>query len=366
MEVTETESEVSVACDDGSTYHGAILAGTDGVRSLVRREMWRIADEKVPGFIPSSDKSAMHAEYRCMFGITTPAKLGVPRGSQLVTYDKDLSSITIFGKDNVIYFFLFEKLDRIYGTDEIPHYSEADAERYAKKYASFPIHEGGNGWSKITFGDLWKIRKSSRLVPLEEAQYKRWTFGRIALLGDAIHKGTPNSGPGGNNAIESAAALANELYRLLQEKRKVPAYGHLDIGKTFTKLQALYSWPHKIAAMYAINLWENASVEMFSDQFQNAPKINYLPTPAKSLTGWMPFNEQQGAGMKESILRRVLHGALIFAVLTVCDYLMPMIWSSGEMTAAAELGKQLNMAVVYAIMLLDSTRRLANASTPIA
>ena len=46
----------TVTCEDGSKYTGDILVGCDGVHSIVRKEMWRIADKEEPGKIPISDK----------------------------------------------------------------------------------------------------------------------------------------------------------------------------------------------------------------------------------------------------------------------------------------------------------------------
>lgn len=37
---------VRVNCDDGSQFFGDIVAGADGVRSIVRREMWRHDERK--------------------------------------------------------------------------------------------------------------------------------------------------------------------------------------------------------------------------------------------------------------------------------------------------------------------------------
>jgi 2-polyprenyl-6-methoxyphenol hydroxylase-like FAD-dependent oxidoreductase len=58
---------------------------------------------------------------------------------------------------------------------------------------------------------------SSCLVPTEEAEYEHWTWGRFVCLGDSIHKVTPNMGAGGNAAIESAAALANAIKKMVDE-----------------------------------------------------------------------------------------------------------------------------------------------------
>ena len=54
--ITYKDSKPIVACEDGSTYPGDIVVGCDGVHSVVRQEMWRIADKEAPGKIPVSDK----------------------------------------------------------------------------------------------------------------------------------------------------------------------------------------------------------------------------------------------------------------------------------------------------------------------
>ncbi|KAL4990469.1 hypothetical protein BDW68DRAFT_154287 [Aspergillus falconensis] len=44
-----------------------------------------------------------------------------------------------------------------------------------------------------------------------------WSGGRIATVGDSSHKMTPNTGQTGNNPIEFAVALANQLQRIHDE-----------------------------------------------------------------------------------------------------------------------------------------------------
>lgn len=48
---------VSVRTEDGSTYHGDILIGADGIHSTIRSEMWRLADAQSPGWIPADEKT---------------------------------------------------------------------------------------------------------------------------------------------------------------------------------------------------------------------------------------------------------------------------------------------------------------------
>ncbi|HTQ73228.1 MAG TPA: FAD-dependent monooxygenase [Burkholderiales bacterium] len=49
------------------------------------------------------------------------------------------------------------------------------------------------------------------VTEIEELAPERWTQGRAALLGDAVHAMTPNIGQGAGMAMEDAAVLAEEL-----------------------------------------------------------------------------------------------------------------------------------------------------------
>lgn len=56
--VHTTDAGMVVTTSDKSSYRGDILVGADGIHSLVREEMWRIANEVLPGWIPFD-------EHRC-------------------------------------------------------------------------------------------------------------------------------------------------------------------------------------------------------------------------------------------------------------------------------------------------------------
>lgn len=57
IEVGNIGGKAYVETKDGSVYTGDIVIGADGVRSNVRRELWRIADSEKPGYIPKRDKT---------------------------------------------------------------------------------------------------------------------------------------------------------------------------------------------------------------------------------------------------------------------------------------------------------------------
>lgn len=151
----------------------------------------------------------MTAQFNDLFGISNPVD-GLSEGDVNNTFDKGRNMLTITGKHGRVYWFYHENLDKRYqvGTKDFPRYSKADAENLALENVWRHVSE------TMTLGDLWEKRVSYTLVPLEEALFNPWTWRRIAAVGDNAHKMTPNHGQARNNAIESAAALANQLKKV--------------------------------------------------------------------------------------------------------------------------------------------------------
>ncbi|KAL0253203.1 hypothetical protein SLS55_010175 [Diplodia seriata] len=220
---------VEVTAVDGSLFAGDILVGADGVHSFVRQEMWRIADEISPGYIPRSEHTAMSCDYGCIFGISRPVE-GIDPHSIHTVLNKDHSHLVIAGPGARVYFFLFVKLNRTYHPD-IPRFTKEDEEALARKYQDDPITE------TVRFRDIYKGRTASVLTALPEYVFKKWHFGRIITIGDAAHKFEPISGQGGNNAIETAAALTNALQTALESHPH--GLKESDISSAFEQTQRL-------------------------------------------------------------------------------------------------------------------------------
>jgi len=150
---------------------------------------------------------------------------------------------------------------------------------------------------------------------------------------------TPNAGQGGNAAIESAAAPANQIYLLLEETKGAgPTYDRikrslsgfqarldqrisaiLKTSNDLTRAHALKSVAERIMVQYFVSQMGDYLVDLLSDMYIGAELLEFLPPPHRSLLATMPFNLTQGLGKHESRLRRALWALplLVMSALTV-------------------------------------------------
>ncbi|KAH7207801.1 uncharacterized protein BKA55DRAFT_586548 [Fusarium redolens] len=318
VDIEHQSHGVIVRCDDNSSFRGDILAGADGVRSRARQELWKLAKPIQPELV-RHDENAMFAEYQCLFGIASGVQL-LEAGDFDIGYNNGRSTLTIAGKNGRVYYFVFERLKAVYQFRDIPHYSQTEAEKFAIQHGDMYIRPD------LKFSDLWEKTISFRLVALEEAKFKIWTSGRIACLGDSIHKMTPNLAAGGNAAIESAAALANSIKAMVDEHREVPppenevkkclngyqnsrerrAASIVDISGKLARLQVLQGTLERVFFRLLLPRLGDFLQDMASNMFIGAPMLEYLPPPKASLGGTMPFNPTQGEDKKESKIKRAL------------------------------------------------------------
>lgn len=354
QKISQDPKGATVFCTDGTQYRGDIVVGADGVNSTVRHEMWRAAESQhtfnvkkesaskskppleMREFEGLMDEKAMKAEYKCLFGISSPIP-GLAAGYYDVTHAKDVSTLVITGKGGKVYWFLFALMDRIYQSHEIPHFTPEDAAAFASKHGELPILPNG----LVKMHHLWDSHQNTNLVALEEADFKHWTEGRIVCLGDSIHKMTPNSGSGGMMAIESAAALANSLYALAKSSSSPPnpveiiaALKNFEKGMKpraseairgaaeVTRIQALKGVKERIIAHYIIPYAGDFVVNQSCENWVGAGKIDFLPLTRRSLTGSMPFNPSQGIGKQESRWPRILRALPMLIMGWACFHIM--------------------------------------------
>jgi len=325
-DVIHSADGVTVKCEDGTTYEGDVLVGADGVYSKTREVLWDLAAKDHPEKV-KKDREALTAEYQCLFGICSKVD-GVNIGDGDYGYDQDRSSLVVVCKGGRTYYFIFQKMEKVYRGLEFPRYSKSEVEEFAKAHFDMKIRPN------VTFKALWEKNIASNLVVLEEGTFDVWTHGRIACVGDSVHKMTPNVGYGGNAAIESAAALANVIKKMAdkadeghliegqiekhlssyQESRKQRADAVVKVSADVTRLQSLQLGAHRAFVRYALPYTGDFLANMQADMVIGAANLSFLPLPRRSATASMPYNPTQGEGQKESKLKR-LALALPFLVL---------------------------------------------------
>ncbi|KGO40828.1 Monooxygenase, FAD-binding [Penicillium expansum] len=378
IRVDHYPSHVIVHCADGSSFEGDMVVGADGVRSVVRQSMWDYMESQGLKSEVQKERSTMSAEYNCVFGMST-ATPGLDPKDIHRTFGKDWSFLTIAGKGNKSYWFLYNKMDRIYYGSDIPRFNKADIDEHVAPYLHRPVTDS------VPFSELYKRSTIRTFVALEEANFNHWCIDRFACIGDSIHKMTPNIGQGGNSAIESSATLANHLARLLQ--RSSPCQTE-DINRctqawqasrrdrvdkicreafNLTRLEAIASPKYRLM-IYLIPYMKTKMIEKTSATLVVSPKLECAPETVKALWCSIPYKTEKPASVAtETIWERVLWGmpflgcfavasATMGAILTKVRPLMIPYFIQG--TWSSTNGEVLDIRkAVYHIPFLDNLLR---------
>ena len=116
-----------------------------------------------------------------MVGIATPHPgLEVDYGHGLHNYGRSAGIITGYG--GRVFWFLYQKLDKVYKLPNIPKLTAEDGRKIAEKRLEDPVTED------IKFGEIWDRTTSYVTVPMEEGCFEHWHYGRMIVIGDAAHK----------------------------------------------------------------------------------------------------------------------------------------------------------------------------------
>ncbi|KAK7699662.1 hypothetical protein SLS64_011435 [Diaporthe eres] len=227
VRVDTAEGCVHVQTEDGSSYTGDIVVGADGVHSAVRKEMWRDSLESNPELFQADKDDALSSDSKCIFGISKRPESLPTTALQINAFFDGRNYMMLSAPQDRLYWFLFKDMRRATGSD-IPRFTKDDEAILAKEHFSDQVAES------TTFGDVYRNRLQTALVPLEEHVFQRWHFRRTICIGDAAHKVHPNTAQGGNGALETAAVLVNALVRKLDESA---ALSEDDIGAVFAEVQ---------------------------------------------------------------------------------------------------------------------------------
>lgn len=158
----------------------------------------------------------MSCEYAVAFATAPPSQHFSP--GDLISIERPGSNAGIVcGRQAQLFLFYYWRLHPphiTFLTDAIPHIPPSEREARWADAAKLPLSRGG-----LTFGDIMATgmaRPGATMLP--HHAFEKWWFGRVVVIGDAAHKFNPLMSQGGNNCIESAAALVNQLERCLEER----------------------------------------------------------------------------------------------------------------------------------------------------
>lgn len=194
---------VKVHLKDGSIEEGSILIGADGVYSKTRQIMQQQLAQTPPDTWP------MTASYHGLYGCFQTCH-GFEPGTLYQSRSSAIVSQIIVGRDRGH----FAVLRPISPTTELKRYTTEDRDHLAKELASIMVAPG------VSFQDMWELtdKNTAAMVNQEEGYCDEWHHERVVLVGDAVHKSTSATGWGVNTGLNSAAVLANELYRALKSE----------------------------------------------------------------------------------------------------------------------------------------------------
>ncbi|KAK7937183.1 FAD/NAD(P)-binding domain-containing protein [Apiospora aurea] len=203
LAVEAYEKGVKVRLQDGSTQEGSILLGVDGVHSKTRCIMQQL-DQTPPDTWP------MTATHHGLYGsFLPPASLNLEVGTFYQSRGTGVVSQIMIGTDRAHFSIVRPNSAP---TAESKQYSKEDGDRLAGDLASIMVAP------RVRFQAVWEaaVKETVALVDQEEGYCDKWYHERIVLVGDAVHKSTSVTGLGVSTGLNSAAVLANELYRVIQ------------------------------------------------------------------------------------------------------------------------------------------------------
>lgn len=194
--IQQSSTEVTVQCLDGSKYTGDIVIGADGVHSVVRTEMWRLMIKEQPDILNAEENSTciilqdcdvsmlrvhigMRTKYRGAFGISSPVS-GIREGDAHNVFGKGFSLLVVGCKDHLFW---------ILGVDtgKTCYFPEVTLDKLNMEQDLQPFM-GKHASSDVLFADVYKRTIRASYVPLEEGMFEQWSNGRIACIGDSVHK----------------------------------------------------------------------------------------------------------------------------------------------------------------------------------
>lgn len=225
VDIKTSGSEVHVHLRDGTIQTGSIVVGADGVHSKTRTIM------------NEGGESPMSTTFHGLLGRAPNSAVGL--GENVFFESRGgLAAVQCSAVKDTVFFATLRP---------VPGTPLRDRHRYTREEMEEHAASLGDVWVApgLQFRDIWAAadKERTRMLNQEEGFLEgKWYHGRTVLLGDSVHKTTSINGLGLTNGLHSAAALANELQRLVTSSdlgdasvlRAFERYQHEREGETKT------------------------------------------------------------------------------------------------------------------------------------
>ncbi|KAK2810205.1 hypothetical protein FQN50_003175 [Emmonsiellopsis sp. PD_5] len=326
---SENEHGITVRTADGSSFHGDILVGADGfngtVKSLLLKEIAQAGES-------TDDIDDFSSEYKCLSATSTfhPIDHDFELGHTYSSHFNGYLTSVIAASRNRMHWFLFVPSIPTTKVPNLPIFSAEDVEKYAQAYSEAKMCED------FTVGDVWNTRMQASLSPIIEGVMKKWSHGRVVLMGNAVHQVFRNSLYGTNLSIEDPVVLTNELYASLhptnpssqpkpespssQPKPESPStdpahhptLNLTSITELFSKYQStqqpraelVQSMSRQMMIMYISTTAPimaqsmKSGIYRFGEYPENPPRLEFLPARGGGWRGYCSWKEQSSERKK--------------------------------------------------------------------
>ncbi|KAI1387729.1 uncharacterized protein F4822DRAFT_407438 [Hypoxylon trugodes] len=314
-DVEHVADGVKVTLSNGEVEAGDIVFGCDGTYSNVRSMMWEYANKMTPGLITTKEKTSYLTEWKAVVGVAPAMPGGLGDRDMVSVSDKGRTFIS-FSQPDYIYFFFIFQLDEPFRFPKRANPNDPTAEELAETVLDHPVSES------MVFGELWKKRLRGDLIYLEDGIMEHWHAGRIVLVGDAVHKTTPNMGFGGNCGIEDVAVLCNNLNRLLlsckgrkpstvelgqafeaYKTQRMPAVKKVaELCRLVTKVQVWQSPWYKFVDTWVFPLQADKAISnQVSEIIRAGAKLDYVDDSG-CFSGSMPWIDEKETGSARTLV----------------------------------------------------------------
>ncbi|EKM54255.1 uncharacterized protein PHACADRAFT_146035 [Phanerochaete carnosa HHB-10118-sp] len=225
-------SPIELNFADGSIASCDILVGADGVKSVVRRCMFRDltknGDSEVAKYIQPFYSGTIN--YRCL----VPAELLPDRDGEMHRARREATMYCGLNKHIVCYPIARGKLVNFVGMVTLP---EAEGCMYTKPWvsecSSEEVFDCFEGWEPEAQDLVKLVQKPVKWAVHQLHPLPTYIDRRVALLGDAAHAMTPHQGAGAGQSVEDAFILAGLLGHLSVTKNNLEealrAYDHVRV-----------------------------------------------------------------------------------------------------------------------------------------